>query len=56
MTWGHLLFAGMTTAYILIGIRLEEQDLRKAIGSDYEEYQEQVSMILPWVGRKRLKS
>ena len=56
MTWGHLLFAGMTTAYILIGIRLEEQDLRRAIGSDYEEYQEQVSMILPWVGRKRLKS
>ena len=56
MTWGHLLFAGMTTAYILVGIRLEEQDLRRAIGSDYEEYQEQVSMILPWVGRKRLKS
>jgi protein-S-isoprenylcysteine O-methyltransferase Ste14 len=49
MTWGHLLFAGMTTTYIIIGIHLEERDLRKAFGSNYEEYQKQVSMLLPVV-------
>jgi protein-S-isoprenylcysteine O-methyltransferase Ste14 len=52
MTWGHSLFAGMTTAYILVGIRLEERDLRTALGSAYEEYREQVSMIVPWAGRR----
>jgi protein-S-isoprenylcysteine O-methyltransferase Ste14 len=50
-----LIFAAMTTAYIIVGIRLEERDLRSAFGSDYEEYQKQVSMILPWV-RKGVKS
>lgn len=55
MTWGHLLFAGMTTAYILVGIRLEERDLRIAFGSAYEKYRTDVSTIVPWMGR-RLKS
>jgi len=51
MTWGHLLFAVMTTAYILIGITLEERDLSKAFGGTYEDYRQQVSMIVPWFKR-----
>jgi protein-S-isoprenylcysteine O-methyltransferase Ste14 len=50
MTWGHLLFAGMTTAYIVVGVHLEERDLRTVYGSAYEEYRRQVGMIVPWVG------
>jgi protein-S-isoprenylcysteine O-methyltransferase Ste14 len=52
MTWGHLLFAGTTTAYILVGIRLEERDLRSVFGSVYEEYQEQISRIVPGIGKR----
>jgi methanethiol S-methyltransferase len=52
MTWGHLLFAVMTTAYILVGISLEERDLRTGFGGTYEEYRQEVSMILPWIKRK----
>jgi protein-S-isoprenylcysteine O-methyltransferase Ste14 len=48
MTWGLLLFAGLTTAYILVGVLLEERDLRNAFGSTYETYRRQVGMILPW--------
>jgi protein-S-isoprenylcysteine O-methyltransferase Ste14 len=52
MTWGHLLFAVMTTAYIFLGIILEERDMRTAFGGTYEEYRQQVSMIVPWIKRK----
>jgi protein-S-isoprenylcysteine O-methyltransferase Ste14 len=47
MSWGHLLFAVMTTAYILVGIQLEERDLHAAFGGAYDEYRQQVSMIVP---------
>jgi protein-S-isoprenylcysteine O-methyltransferase Ste14 len=47
MTWGHLLFAGMTTAYILVGVRLEERDLKTAFGVSYGEYRRQVGMLVP---------
>jgi protein-S-isoprenylcysteine O-methyltransferase Ste14 len=48
MSVGHLLFAATTTAYILVGIFLEERDLVELFGDDYRQYRKQVSMLLPW--------
>ena len=53
MTYAHLLFAIMTTAYILIAIRLEERDLVAALGADYETYRQRVPMLIPAVGAVR---
>ncbi len=47
MTFGRLLFAGVTTAYMLVAIQLEERDLVGAHGEDYKSYRRQVSMIIP---------
>lgn len=47
MTLGHLLFALVTTAYMLIAIQLEERDSLHAHGATYAAYQRQVPMLLP---------
>jgi protein-S-isoprenylcysteine O-methyltransferase Ste14 len=46
MTAAHLLLAVLTSAYILIGIFLEERDLLKA-HPEYEAYRQRVPMLLP---------
>jgi hypothetical protein len=48
MTQGHLLFAIMTTGYILIGVALEERDLIAAFGDRYLAYRARVPALVPW--------
>ena len=53
MSYGHLFFAVMTTAYILVAIQLEERDLLHAYGEKYKAYRKRVSMLTPirfWKG------
>lgn len=51
MTSGHLVFAAGMTAYILIGVTLEQRDLRDAFGAPYRHYLATVPMFIPRPGR-----
>jgi methanethiol S-methyltransferase len=47
MTTAHLIFALVTTAYILVAIQLEEHDLVSTFGSEYTAYRKSTPMLIP---------
>ncbi len=52
MSVGHLFFAISATAYILVGIRFEERDLRSRFGAEYQQYAKRVPSIVPGAIRR----
>ena len=54
MTVGHLIFAIGTTVYIILSVKfLEEKDLRNYIGKEYEDYQNKVPMLIPFMKSRK---
>jgi protein-S-isoprenylcysteine O-methyltransferase Ste14 len=53
MSVGHLLFAAVTTAYIVVAIQFEEHDLVAVFGDRYRAYRRRVPMLIPWRGVAR---
>ena len=47
MSVGRLLFAVVTTLWILISIQIEERDLISFLGEPYRRYRERTRMLLP---------
>jgi methanethiol S-methyltransferase len=52
MSAGHLLLAAASTAYVFMGIFLEEHDTRQALGETYERYRQETPMLVPMPRRK----
>jgi protein-S-isoprenylcysteine O-methyltransferase Ste14 len=55
MTIAHLLFAILTTGYILTAIQLEERDLLHIFGEKYRNYKKWAPMIIPFSKIKTAK-
>ncbi len=52
MSYGHLLFNIGATAYIFVGIWLEERNTRQALGAAYDRYHRSTPALLPFPKRK----
>lgn len=51
MSLGHLVLAGGLTAYIVVGVAIEERDLVRSHGDAYREYREKVGSLVPRISR-----
>jgi protein-S-isoprenylcysteine O-methyltransferase Ste14 len=52
MSAGHLLFAGLMTAYMLVAIPIEEGDLIQVFGDRYRSYRRSVPALIPGLGNR----
>ena len=52
MTVGHLLFAVVTTAYMVLAVFVEEKDLVDHFGDEYRDYQETTPKYVPRFGQR----
>jgi len=48
MSVGHVLFAVLTTGYIMIGVMLEERDLVAMLGERYLDYKKRIPALIPF--------
>jgi protein-S-isoprenylcysteine O-methyltransferase Ste14 len=53
MTLGRLLFAAVTTIWILIAIQIEERDLARFLGEPYRDYRARTPMLIPLARREK---
>jgi protein-S-isoprenylcysteine O-methyltransferase Ste14 len=53
MSQGRLLFAAVTTIWILIAIQIEERDLGDFLGEPYLQYRRRTPMLLPRIAPRK---
>jgi protein-S-isoprenylcysteine O-methyltransferase Ste14 len=53
MSVGHLLFASVASAYILVAVLFEESDLLEMLGDDYRRWRERTPAFIPRFGSRR---